>query len=147
MSTLAIVLFLHTAFGQVVLVGQRPTQAESEDYCNKIEQIRPNLELQQPVHITGRVTDITDVPLKKSRLEPRKYISKRKQITVKVATTDESGYFDLGTVEKGPYRFLASPHRGFKQPTKLECSSEKCELKIALQVNATDQPDSACPIR
>jgi hypothetical protein len=91
------------------------------------------------------VEDIVGAPLMRSRLELRKYISQRKQITVKVTTTDEKGSFDLGTVAAGKYRLLA---RGFQQPTDLKCpSGNKCELNIALQVNPTDLPVSVCPIR
>ena len=132
------------ALGQVVFVGKQP----DKDYCYKIETIRPNLELQEPTRILGRVTDIMGAPLMKSRLELRKYISQRKQITVKVTTTDEKGYFDLGTAAAGKFRLLASANRGFKQPTDLKCpSGNTCELNIALQVNPTDQCDSVCPIR
>jgi carboxypeptidase family protein len=128
----------------VVFVGRPP----DKEYCYKIETIRPNLELSESVHIVGRITDGHDAPLKKSRVELRKYISQRKQVTVKATTTDEKGYFDLGTVAAGKYRLLASPHRGFQQPADLKCpSGNKCELNIALQVNPTDLPVSACPIR
>jgi len=132
------------ALGQVVFVGKQP----DKDYCYKIETIRPNLELQEPTRILGRVTDIMGAPLMKSRVELRKYISQRKQMTVKVTTTDEKGYFDLGTAAAGKFRLLASANRGFKQPTDLKCPiGNTCELNIALQVNPTDQCDSVCPIR
>lgn len=72
----------------------------------------------------------------------------RKQATVKVTTTDENGYFDMGTVNAGKYRLLASPHRGFQQPTDLKSpSGDRCELNVALQANPTDLPVSVCPIR
>jgi len=139
-----LLLLSPVALGQVVFVGKQP----DKDYCHKIETIRPNLELQEPTHILGRVTDIMGAPLMKSRLELRKYISQRKQITVKVTTTDEKGYFDLGTAAAGKFRLLASPNRGFKQPTDLKCPiGNTCELNIALQINPTDQCDSVCPIR
>jgi|SRR5713101_885073 len=131
-------------FAQVVFIGKQP----DKDYCYKIETIRPNLELREPAQVTGRVTDIMGAPLMKSRLELRKYISQRKQSAVKVITTDEKGYFDLGMVAAGKYRFLASPHRGFKQPIDLKCpTGDKCELNIALQVNNPDTPISVCPVR
>jgi hypothetical protein len=131
------------AFGQVVLTGEQ----SDKDYCYRIETIRPNLELRESVHIVGRITDDHGAPLMKSRVELRKYLSERKQTTVKATTTDGNGYFDMGTVEGGKYRFLASPNRGFQQPTSLKCSDKKCELNIALKVNPTDLPVSACPIR
>jgi len=128
---------------QVVFIGKQP----DKNYCYKIETIRPNLELPQPTHIVGRITDRHDAPLMKSRVELRKYFSQRKQSTAKATTTDENGYFDIGTVEAGKYRFLASPNRAFQQPTSLKCSGSECELNIALQVNATDIPTSVCPVR
>ena len=146
MFALTIALFLGTAFNQLVLVGQQPTKAEMEKFCDS-EKMQPNLELQQQTHITGRVTDIAGVPLKKSQVELRTCISQHNQVTVKVTATDESGHFDLGTVKKGTYRLLASPNRVWKQPTKLECVGEKCDLNIALQINPTDLPDAGCPIR
>jgi hypothetical protein len=144
--TLLVALFLGTAFDQTVLVGQQPTKSEMEKLCNN-EKLKPNLELQQSTHITGRVTDIVGNPLKKSRVELRTYISEGKQVTVKVTMTDENGYFDLGTAQKGKYRLLPAPSRAWKQPSRLECTDEKCDLNIALQVNPTDLPDAGCPIR
>ena len=140
--TLLCIAFAPWAFAQVVFVGKQP----DKDYCYRLETIQPNLKLRESTRILGRVTDIMGAPLAKSRLELRKYISQRKQITVRMTATDEKGYFDLGTVAAGKYRFLASPNRGFQQPTNLECSGTKCELNIALQVNITDTPISVCPI-
>jgi hypothetical protein len=132
------------AFGQVVFVGGQP----DNDYCYKIETIHPNLELRESVHFMGRITDGHDWPLMAHPVELRKYISQRKQTIVKVTTADENGYFDMGIVEAGRYRLLASPHRGFQQPTSLKCPrGKKCVLNIALQVNNPDTPISACPVR
>jgi hypothetical protein len=146
-SLLALCLFAFEpgVLGQVVIAGGNGKLPK--DWCYKAETIRPNLELSKSAHIAGRVTDGHDSPLKKSRVELRKYISQRKQTAVKVTTTDENGYFDMGTVKAGRYRFLASPTRGFQQPTNLECHGKKCDLNIALQVNSTDLPLSGCPVR
>jgi hypothetical protein len=70
--TLLVALFLGTAFDQTVFVGQQPTKSEMEKLCNN-EKLKPNLELQQSTHITGRVTDIVGNPLKKSRVELRTF--------------------------------------------------------------------------
>jgi hypothetical protein len=123
------------------LFGQQPS-----NLCNS-EKVRPNLVLEHSTHVAGRVTDIAGVPLKKSRVELRTYISERKQVIGKATLTDENGHFDLGTVQKGEYRLLPSPTRAWKQPMKLECAGEKCDLNIALQINPTDLPDAGCPIR
>ncbi len=134
---------------QVVFIGKPP----DKNFCYKIETIRPNLVLSESVHILGRIfiagigLQPGELPLKNSRVELRKYISQRKQTTVKVVTTDEKGYFDMGTVEAGKYRFLASPDRSCQQPTSLKCPSGKCELNIGLQMNPTDMCVSICPVR
>ena len=159
----AIILFLSTAFNQVVFVGKPPTKAELAKLCEHEytlnvknwspqivevnETLQPNLQLQQSTHITGRITDTPGGLLIGSQVELREYISPRKQVTVKTTTTDDNGRFDLGTVHKGKYRLLPSPTRAWKQPTKLECAGENCELSITLQLNATDLPDAGCPIR
>jgi 5-hydroxyisourate hydrolase-like protein (transthyretin family) len=140
-----LMLFLG-ALTQVVFVGQQPTKAEMDKFCNS-ERVRPNLKLQHQTHVSGRVTDIVGVPFKKSQVELRKYISENKQVAFKVSTTDDNGEFDLGKIEKGEYRLLASPTRYFKQPEELHCPGKECKLTIALQANPTDLPESGCPIR
>jgi hypothetical protein len=78
----------------------------------------------------------------------RKYISQRKQVSVQVISTDGDGHFDLGIVEPGSYRLLASPNREFKQPSALQCQGGKdCDVKITLIANPTDQLGASCPIR
>ena len=140
---LLVALLLGPSFAQVVQVGPN-----DPDYCYKIENIRPNLVLRDQVHIVGTVRDQTSAPLPNSRMELRKYISQRKQVSVQVISTDGDGHFDLGIVKPGSYRLLASPHRGFKQPSALRCQGGKdCDLKITLILNPTDQLDSSCPIR
>jgi hypothetical protein len=128
---------------QLVQVGPN-----DPNYCYEIEKIRPNLELRYQVHFIGSVQDQTTAPFANSRIELRKYISERKQISVKVISTDGKGRFDLGIVAAGKYRLLASPSRGFEQPSELQCQQgDVCELKITLMVHPTDMPDSQCPIR
>ncbi len=100
---------------QVVFVGRQPTKAEMDKFCNS-ERVRPNLKLQRQTHVSGRVTDIVGFPFKNSQVELRKYISKNKQVAIKVSATDDNGEFDFGKIEKGEYRLLASPTRSFKQP-------------------------------
>jgi hypothetical protein len=139
----AIILWVTFSLGQ--LVFSRPP---GPDYCYRVEKIQPNLELNRQLRVGGTITDQLRNPFKNSRVELRKYISQRKQTTVKVATTDASGHFDLETVKPGRYRLLPSPSRVFKQPSPLECNdSDTCKLRIMLMINATDQPDSICPIR
>jgi Carboxypeptidase regulatory-like domain len=143
MAVLLIALLAGSAFAQLVQIGPN-----DPDYCYEVEKIRPNLELRNQVHVVGTVRDQTTAPLTSSRVELRTYISQRKQVTVRVVSTDGNGHFDLGIVKPGKYRLLASPHRGFKQPSALQCrNGDVCELKITLVANPTDMPDSPCPIR
>jgi hypothetical protein len=150
-SLLALWLFGFGSFGQVVIVGGNGKLPK--DWCYKVETIRPNLELQESAHILGRIfvaaTGLTpDLgAMKNSRVELRKYISQRKQTIVKVITTDDNGFFDMGTVEAGKYRLLASPTRAIQQAADLKCSGNKCELNIGLRLNPTDQVLSLCPVR
>jgi hypothetical protein len=138
------------------VVGVPPTGRELEKWCREIEAIEPNLRLREATHLRGRITlrqhqypPLPDafVPLEKSQVELRTYISQSKQISVKVTTTGEDGTFDLGVVEAGKYRLLASPNRNMGQPGLLECANKECNLEISLQMNPTDMPVAACPIR
>jgi hypothetical protein len=142
-SIIVSIILIASSVGQVVRIGPI-----DPDYCYKIESIRPNLDLNKPVSVFGTVTDQQGAPFKNSRVELRKYFSQRKQVIVRAVTTDADGHFDLGSVKPGKYRLLPSPTRAFKQPEKLECPDGSiCELKMTLQINPTDQPDSICPIR
>jgi hypothetical protein len=143
-------LGVESARSQVVVTGpdgkSGPPQSDSA-YCAAGEPLRPNLVLTTNTNVRGRITDQTTAPLKNSRIELRRFISAAKQIAVKQSSTDGDGKFDLGIVRKGQYRFLPSPHRGFKQPVKLECESHECTLDITLIANPTDQLAASCPIR
>ena len=143
---LRFLMFLLGALTQVVFVGRQPTKTETDKFCNS-ERVRPNLGLQHQTRVSGRVTDIVGAPFKKSQVELRKYISERKQVTITASVTDDKGEFDLGQVEKGEYRLLASPTRSFKQPEEFHCPDKECKLIITLQANPTDLPESGCPIR
>jgi len=130
-------------FAQLVQIGPN-----DPDYCYKIEKIHPNLELRNQVHVVGTLQDQSGAPFVGSRVELRKYFSQRKQVSLRVIATDNTGHFDLGIVQPGKYRLLASPNREFKQPSTLQCQTgDMCELKIVLILNPTDMPDLPCPIR
>lgn len=131
------------SFGQLIQVGP-----PDPHYCDKIEQIKPNLILSRTTDVSGTITDQTGAFFVNSLIELRLYESESRQISVKKVQTDRKGHFDLGTVTKGRYRLLASSARAFKQAAELECGDhEKCVLLITLQVNPTDQPDSICPVK
>jgi carboxypeptidase family protein len=131
MAVLLVAMLAGSVVAQLVQIGPN-----DPDYCYKVEKIRPNLELHDEVRIVGTIRDQTTAPLTSSRVELRKYISQRKQVSMRVVSTDGNGHFDLGNVRPGKYRLLASPHRGFKQPSELECQDGKmCDLKITLIVN------------
>jgi hypothetical protein len=123
-----------------------PTTATSDD-CSQAEQVRPNLELREDTTVRGRVIDETGEPLRNSPIELRSFVSESRQVTVKKLSTDGDGTFDLGVVKQGKYRLLLSPHRGFKQPAKLECWQKNCTLNSVLIPNPTDLPGAGCPIR
>ena len=150
---IGIILSVTSSLGQVVITGP-----ENPNFCQDVlkhEKIQPNLELKNSVHLMGTVLWSVNQPeefsesIKYSRVELRRYISRRKQKILKVVLTDANGHFDLGTVEPGKYRLLPAPTRAFKQPARLECPPGEtiCELKIGLRLNATDQPDESCPIQ
>jgi hypothetical protein len=147
---LVLCMFAATAYGQVVVIGpdgkSKPPSGNPE-YCAAVEPLRPNLVLALDTTVRGRVIDQTTFPLRDSPIELRRFISEAKQQKVKKLMTDTDGKFDLGVVKRGEYRLLLSPHRGFKQPEKLECSSRRCTLETVLIVSPTDQAASSCPIR
>jgi hypothetical protein len=151
-AALALLLlwFVNGGYGQLVEVGAdgkaRAPRATPE-YCAQVEPIRANLKLTGDTIVRGHVTDETRAPFRHSPIELRRFISPIKQVTVKKSSTDDDGRFDLGTVRRGQYRLLLSPHRGFKQPEKLECESRDCTLDTVLIANATDQLATNCPLR
>lgn len=86
--------------------------------------------------------------MENSIVELRLYLSESKQSSVKNATTDRDGNFDLATVAEGQYRLLASPTRLFEQAGWLECDNgDECKLDIVLRASATDMPANSCPVR
>ena len=143
-------LFAGSAHSQVVVIGpdgKSGPPSNNPEYCAAVEPLRPNLVLTADTNVRGRVTDQTTAPLKNSRIELRRFISAAKQVALKQSSTDADGEFDLGMVRKGQYRLLLSPHRGFKQPEKLECELHDCALDTMLIANPTDQLAASCPIR
>lgn len=143
-------MFVGAAECQVVMIGpdgQSGPPPSDPEYCAWVESLRPNLILKEDTTVQGRVTDQTTAPLKNSPIELRRFISEAKQETVKKLSTDADGKFDLGIVKPGKYRLLLSPHRGLKQPEKLECPSGRCVLETVLAISASDQFASSCPIR
>ena len=142
-AALLAVLTAFPALAQLVQTGP-----DDPNYCYKVEKISPNLRLSKLTLISGTIKDQTLAPFPNSRVELRKYISDRQQLSIEVVSTDKAGHFDLGVVKPGHYRLLASPIRAFAQPTKLSCPADgPCDLKIVLTTNPTDTPTSVCPIR
>jgi hypothetical protein len=144
-NPLAMILVAVTvpAVGQLIQVG--PTDPH---YCEKVEQVRPNLVLSGATHLSGRIIDQSGAPVKDSLVELRLYKSESEQISVKKVRTDQDGRFYLDLLAKGRYRLLASPTRVFRQAEKLECGDrDPCTLLITLRASPTDQPDMFCPVR
>jgi hypothetical protein len=149
-SLLAVFFLSSGAHGQTVVVGpdgKTEPPPSTPEFCSQVEPIRPNLKLRDDTNVRGHVSDETTAPFKHSPVELRRFISETKQVTVKKASTDSDGNFDLGLVKRGDYRLLLSPSRAFKQAEKLECWSKKCTLDAALIANPTDQIAEHCPIR
>jgi hypothetical protein len=117
------------------------------DFCEKAEHLIPNLRVTEITRISGTLVDNSGAPFKASRVELRIYISAEQQSSVKTVVTDEHGQFDLGRVEPGQYRLLASATRAFAQPQTLACTVKECRFDIKLHVNPTDLPTSVCPVR
>ena len=136
---------LNGGSGQLVSIG--PKSEGLKEYCERVEPLRPNLILQEDTQITGRITDQSTEPSRKSGIELRRFVSATKQVVVKKLATDDEGNFSLGVVKRGSYRLLLSNSRAFKQPEKLTCWGKKCTLEAILIVNPTDQPAANCPIR
>ena len=134
-----------------VLLSARLSPAQTHLCCNTEDcnrrQVQPNLQLTETTHLFGFVVDTTRAPFRRSKVELRKWVSPTLQIPVKTVTTDLDGHFDLGQVEKGQYRFLPSPHGGFKQPESVSCPQTECRLELTLQISTSDIPESLCPIR
>jgi hypothetical protein len=144
-AILALSWFVSGAQGQIVEGG---VSRVTPEYCKQVEPIHPNFTPTKDVVVRGRLTDQTTAPFQNSPIELRRFISERKQVTVKKVSTNADGKFDLGLVKHGDYRLLLSLHRGFKQPEKLECSSTRdCTVDAVLIVNPTDGPAAGCPIR
>ncbi len=144
-AVLALSWFISRAQGQVAEGG---VSRATPEYCSQVEPIHPNFTPAEDVLVRGRITDQTTAPFQNFPIELRRFISERKQGTVKKVSTDADGKFDLGLVKHGNYRLLLSPHRGFKQPEKLACSSTRdCTVDKVLIANPTDGPAAGCPIR
>jgi hypothetical protein len=140
---------LASIFALVLSANLLPAQTHiccNADDCDR-RQVQPNLQLAETTHISGSLVDVTRAPFRRSKVELRKWISPTRQILVKTISTDMDGHFDLGQIEKGQYRFLPSPHGGFKQPELVSCPQTECRLDLTLQVSSTDIPESVCPIR
>ena len=115
--------------------------------CNQ-EKVHANLELNRKTHILGELKDASGAPFELSNVQLKKLRHKDQFIPYKAVMTDKKGNFDFGVVDPGKYRFMPSPSRAFKQPTRVDClENESCELKLILEANPTDQEFSGCPIQ
>jgi len=129
------------------LPGQVQIGPSDPNYCEKAEHLTPNLRVSEIARISGTLVDESGAPLKVSRVELRIYISEKQQSSMETVITDEHGQFDLGRVEPGQYRLLASATRAFAQPETLTCTANECKFDIKLRANPTDLPLSLCPVR
>jgi len=110
--------------------------------------VRSNLELKQKRQVSGKLEDPTGTPFVDSKVALRRYDGKSKFVVYRTVTTDKAGHFDFGSVERGKYRFLPGPNRGWKQPNDVTCIGDRdCEISLVLRVNPTDQLFAGCPIQ
>lgn len=143
-----LLLFLSTVMITPKLQSQLVQIGPSDpNFCENAERLTPNLRVFEIARISGTLVDDSGAPFKASRVELRTYISAKRQSSVKTVTTNEHGQFDLGRVEPGQYRLLASATRAFAQPQTLACTVKECKFDIKLHVNPTDLPTSVCPVR
>ncbi len=104
-AVLALSWFICGAQGQVAEGG---ASRATPEYCSQVELIHPNFTPAEDVLVRGRITDQTTAPFQNSPIELRRFISERKQVTVKKVSTDADGKFDLGLVKHGDYRLRKS---------------------------------------
>jgi hypothetical protein len=143
-----LLLFLLIGIVTSRLVGQLVQVGPSDpNFCEKVEHLTPNLRVAEMAHISAILVDDSGAPFKSSRVELRIFVSAEQQRPVKTVMTDEHGQFDLGMVDPGQYRLLASATRTFAQPQTLVCTLKDCKFDIKLHANPTDLPASTCPIR
>jgi hypothetical protein len=146
MTAICLAAMSSSITGQLVDVG--PKGETKEQYCARVERIKPNLVLSRTTQLSGRVIDTSGAPLENSIVELRLFVSESRQTPAKKVTTDGAGYFDLATVAEGKYRLLASPTRVFRQAEKLDCGDrDPCTLLITLRPSSSDQPENLCPVK
>jgi hypothetical protein len=131
----------------VVLSFAQEAKEARQIPCSE-ELVKANFELKTPSHVFGELKDPTGAAFQGSKVILKKQGDKGSFTDYRSVTTDKAGRFDLKLVDPGKYRFLPSPNRGWKQPADVGCeSSPVCEIKLALELNPTDQPYAGCPIR
>jgi hypothetical protein len=113
----------------------------------KNETVKANFELNARRHVLGELKDQTAAPFQDSRVILRKG-AKGKFVEYRTVNTDKQGRFDLEVVDAGEYRFLPAPNRGFRQPKEVTCGDgPDCEIRVVLEVSASDQEFGGCPVQ
>jgi hypothetical protein len=126
--------------------AQHVIRAE-ETPCSE-EIVHSNLELKEKLFVSGELKDPTGAPFSNSKVLLNTRDTKGNFVLYRSVVTGKDGHFDLGLVDAGQYRFLPAPNRGWKQPRQVGCTGQdRCEINLILQVNPTDLPFAACPIR
>ena len=92
-AVLALAWFINGAQGQVQVVEGGVSRVSAR-VLSQVEPIDPNFTPAEDVVVRGRINDQTTAPFQNSPIELRRFISERKQVTVKEVSTDADGKFD-----------------------------------------------------
>ena len=134
---LVIVLASLVAVSRAQLVTIGPNDPS---HCER-EEVTSNLMVRESTTIKGILKDESGAPFKKLEVQLRESADQK---TLKTATTEKNGEFDLGPTQAGRYRLVALT-RAFKQPEDLQCIKKECMLEVTLKVEPTDGLYSQCP--
>ena len=109
--------------------------------------VKPNLTIAAGTHLSGFIEDASGAALSMLKVELRRWISPKRQDSIRMVMTDANGFFDAGEIEKGRYRLLPSPVNYMRQPEPFECPDRECEPHITLRPTPTDTVEAMCPVR
>jgi len=139
-----LVMFLSPASVRCQLLQYLPCEREV---------ITPNLIVAKPVKLTGTISTRAGqlIHLNGTTIQVRKPWKNKVLFS---AIVDEQGRFDFGVIPAGKFRLVTFWMEGkrvrrlplFDQPKLMSCSNDnECQLKIELEMHATDEQFEFCP--